>query len=289
VAAADGRGRVCDWSSVRLVTPEGDFDGILSVGADVTEALEARRDLERTRHRLDRMIRANMLGELVSAFSHELNQPLAAILSNAQAARRYLAQEQPRVDDVRRILDQIVADDKRAAAVIERLRALMERGETLREDLALAPLIDEVVALVQPELDQQGIRLEQVVPADIPLVEAGRVEVQQVLLNLLVNAVRALEGVPESTRRITIAASNGDERVTLTVADTGPGIPADQIDRLFEPFHGDRDGQLGMGLAICRRILEAYGGSIQAESGDGGASFRFTLPVAAVGKQVSRG
>jgi C4-dicarboxylate-specific signal transduction histidine kinase len=230
-----------------------------------------------------------MLGELVSAFGHELNQPLAAILSNAQAARRYLAQEQPRLEDVQKILDQIVADEKRAATVIARLRALMEHGETAREPIELRPLIEEVAALVQPELDQQRIRLEIELPPEIPAVEAGRVEVQQVLLNLLLNAVRALDGAPASGRRITVAAGNGGDHITITVTDTGPGIAEDLIDHLFEPFHGDRAGHLGMGLAICRRIVEAYGGSIRAENGDRGAVFQFTLPSVVAEGQVGHG
>ena len=290
VTAGDGDRRTLDWSSVRLLDANGAFDGVLSIGADVTDELAARRDLEHTRGRLDRVVRAGMLGELVSALSHELNQPLTAILSNAQTARLYLNHEHPPLDEVQTILERIIRDENRAAAVIERLRGLLARGEVVREDLDLAAVIDDVAALVRSQADHQGVTLDIDAVADLPPVVAGRVEIQQVILNLLLNALRALEDATGDDRRISVTTRGTDGGAMLTVRDTGPGVAAEQLEHLFEPFQGDRDGHIGMGLTICRRIVEAYGGTIEAANDpDGGAIFTVVLPVAIDARRAEHG
>jgi PAS domain S-box-containing protein len=274
-----GERRALVWSTVRLNDPAGSYAGLLSIGEDITDRLAGERHLERTRHELERLARVNVAGELVATLAHELNQPLAAILSNAQAARRFLTNPRPDYGEVQAILDDIVRDDKRAGDVIHHLRLLLREGATAREHLELGELVQQVLGLISNELDAQG---KLALASALPPVAAGRVETQQVLLNLLANATHALAEVPAERREITVwARPQGADAVEISVEDQGPGIAADVLPRLFEPFFTTRSAGLGMGLAICRRIVDAQGGRIWAETTDRGARFCFTLPLAA--------
>jgi C4-dicarboxylate-specific signal transduction histidine kinase len=218
----------------------------------------------------------------VATLTHELNQPLAAILSNAQAARRFLTNPRPDYGEVQAILDDIVRDDKRAGDVIHHLRLLLREGASAREHLELGELVQQVLGLISHELDVQGIAVKLALASALPPVAAGRVETQQVLLNLLANAIHALAEVPDERREITVRARpQGAGAVEISVEDQGPGIAADVLPRLFEPFFTTRSAGLGMGLAICRRIVDAQGGRIWAENTHRGARFSFTLPLAA--------
>lgn len=276
-----GERRALVWSTVRLNDAGGAYAGLLSIGEDITDRLAGERRLERTRHELERLARVNVAGELVATLAHELNQPLAAILSNAQAARRFLTNPRPDYGEVQAILDDIVRDDKRAGDVIHHLRLLLREGATAREDLKLAELVQQVLGLISNELDAQGISVELALASALPPVAAGRVETQQVLLNLLANAIHALAEVPAERREITVRARpRGADAAEISVEDQGPGIAADVLPRLFEPFFTTRSAGLGMGLAICRRIVDAQGGRIWAENTDRGARFSFTLPLA---------
>ena len=277
-----GERRALVWSTVGLSHIDGSYAGLLSIGEDITERLAGERQLERTRHELERLARVNVAGELVATLAHELNQPLAAILSNAQAARRFLTNPRPDFGEVQAILDDIVRDDKRAGDVIHHLRLLLREGATAREDLELGELVQQVLGLIRNELDAQGISVKLALASALPPVAAGRVETQQVLLNLLANAIHALDEVPVERREITVRAqAQGADAAEISVEDRGPGIAADVLPRLFEPFFTTRSAGLGMGLAICRRIVDAHGGRIWAENTDRGARFCFTLPLAA--------
>jgi len=273
--------RSLDWSTVRLTDGESGYAGLLSVGEDITDRLTAERNLERTRREMERIGRANLLGELVSTLAHELNQPLTAILSNAQAARRFIASGNADPDELREILDDIVRDDKRAGDVIQHLRLLLRTGEAARERFAVQQCVREVLALMNGELEAQGITVQQELAPDLPPVEADPVEIQQVIMNLLVNAAQVLPKAPPENRKIRISAERdrGDV-VVVSIEDTGPGILPDALARLFEPFFTTRPGGLGMGLAICRRIIEVHGGRIRGENTGNGARFSFTLPLA---------
>jgi two-component system sensor kinase FixL len=277
-----GERRALVWSTVRLNDAGGSYAGLLSIGEDITDRLAGERQLERTRHELERLARVNVAGELVATLAHELNQPLAAILSNAQAARRFLTNPRPDYGEVQAILDDIVRDDKRAGDVIHHLRLLLREGASAREHLELGELVQQVLGLISNELDAQGISVKLALASALPPVAAGRVETQQVLLNLLANAIHALAEVPAERREITVRARpQGADAVEISVEDQGPGIAADVLPRLFEPFFTTRSAGLGMGLAICRRIVDAQGGRIWAENTDRGARFCFTLPLAA--------
>ena len=281
LVCASGALRSLVWSTVRLNDRDGSYAGLLSIGEDMTERLAAERDLERTRREMERLSRANVLGELVSVLAHELNQPLAAILSNAQAARRFLALGKLGTDELREILDDIVRDDKRAGEVIQHLRVMLRKGEVERERFQIQEPVREVLGMVRGEIDAQGISVQEDLAPDLPPVKAGWVECLQVIMNLLVNAVRALSQVPRERRKIRIGAERqGPDAALVTIEDSGPGIAPDELFRVFEPFFTTKSGGLGMGLAICRRIVEAQGGRIWGENGVDGARFSFTLPLA---------
>lgn len=281
LVCASGALRSLVWSTVRLNDRDGSYEGLLSIGEDITERLAAERNLERTRRELERLGRANVLGELVSVLAHELNQPLAAILSNAQAARRFLESGELGTDELREILDDIIRDDKHAGEVIQHLRLMLRKVEVPSERLRIQDSVREVLRLLRCEVDTQGISIREELDPNLPPVRAGRVETLQVIMNLLVNAIRASSEVPRGKRAIRIRAERqGQETALVTIEDNGPGIGPNERSRIFEPFFTTRPGGLGMGLAICRRILEAQGGRIWVENGVDGARFCFTLPLA---------
>lgn len=280
LVCATGMHRSLDWSTVRLTAGDGSYAGVLSVGEDITERLATARNLERTRYEMWRIGRANMLGELVSALAHEINQPLAAILSNAQAARRFLAVENPDLDELREILDDIVRDDKRGGAVIRNLRRMLSKGEVERERFHIQESIRVVLGLMSCEFEVRGVSIREELDADLPPVGAGRVESQQVIMNLMSNAVRALSESSPERREIRIRAErHGEDAVMVSVEDQGPGIAPGELSQIFEPFVTTKPDGLGMGLAICRRIVEALGGRIWAENRISGTRVSFTLPL----------
>ena len=239
------------------------------------------RELEETRREMDRIVRANILGELSSSLAHELNQPLAAILSNAQAAQRLVANDFPKAEALREILEDIVRDDKRAGEVIRRLRRMLSRGEVQRERFSINTALNESIKLMRSELEASKFDLHVTQDKTLPMVDASRVEIQQVIMNLMLNAMRAMDRLPFDKREINLQTGLANGAVRFTIEDAGPGVTADNIDSIFEPFYSTGSGGLGMGLAICRRIIENYGGRIQAENLEhGGARFWFTLPAA---------
>ena len=250
------------------------------VVVDAVKASSYERELQQTRRNLDHYARVNLLGECTTMLAHELNQPLTAILSNAQAARRYLASETPEMDEVHEILDDIVRDDKRASGIIHGLRNMLQKEEVVRQRFDLNEAAREVTAILDSEFREKGIELTAHYAPALPSLYAGRVEIQQVILNLLVNAARAVEEGGNESRKISLRTCAADAEVQVEVQDSGPGIADELHDSLFNTFISDREDRLGMGLAICQRIIEAYGGHIRGEnSAAGGALFSFTLPV----------
>ena len=246
----------------------------------VSEAERDRTDLERVRLEMERLTRAGMLGEVAAGIAHELNQPLTAILSNAQAARRFLALENPDLDEVRDIVDDIIADDKRAGGVIHGLRAMFNRDETLPNAAHVNEAVRVVSKILAGELRTNKVELETELAKGLPVVIGDEVQMQQVLMNLILNAMHAMSDTPDHARRIVVRTAQVNDEVQVSVADTGPGIDADAMPRLFEPFYTMQQDGLGVGLAICSRIVERHGGQIWAETNsDGGAIFKFTLPT----------
>jgi PAS domain S-box-containing protein len=276
----NGEDRQLALTALRMDNSESRFAGVLCVAADITQELETNRTLARTRLQLDRLMRSNLLGEFASSLAHELNQPLAAILANAQVARRYLTQDPLKLDQALEVIDGIVQDDRRAAALIKQLRALVHHDEVRRENLDLTRVLDDTLALLTREFENQEIKLELDCPPSDLFIQACRIEIQQVLLNLILNAVQALEDWPIEQRRISIRVSSRNQTVQVNIQDAGPGLPAEELESVFSAFHTGNNGNMGLGLTICRRIIEAHGGSISAANGHGhGAVFSFSLPL----------
>jgi len=238
-------------------------------------------EAQRLRQDLTHIGRVSALGELTASLAHELNQPLAAILTNAQAAQRLLAVEPANLEAVREILHDIVSDDKRAGDIIHRLSGLIRKGDLEFVPVDLNEIVGEVVSLVRSDAILRNVSLSLQFADDLPRVMGDRVQLQQVVLNLLLNALDAMREPGAGDRTLVIrTARDGAAAVTVAVQDTGAGIDETVRDRMFQPLCTTKAGGLGMGLAIARTIVGAHGGALAAANNpQGGATFSFTLPT----------
>ncbi len=248
---------------------------------DITRQKEADFAMQRHRHEVSRLSRVEMLGQLSGSLAHELNQPLTAILSNAQAALRFLRKDPADLDEVRDILQDIVSDDQRAGEVIRRLRGLFEGGEIKRETVFINEVIGEVLCLLRSDLIGRNVTTDVQLAADLPAVVGDRVQLQQLVLNLVINACEAMAGNDPAERRVGISTwCNESGDLVTAVKDHGKGIAGGQLEKIFEPFFTTKDHGTGLGLAISRSIVASHDGYILAENNaGGGASFTFSLPA----------
>ncbi|HET7362778.1 MAG TPA: ATP-binding protein [Burkholderiales bacterium] len=248
---------------------------------DIVRAATIQKEAHRLRDELAHIARVSTLSELSGSLAHELNQPLGAILRNAEAAELLLERPAPDLAELRAIVADIRADDQRAGAIIDRMRALLKRNSLELHQVPLQPLAQEVLALVRADAAARRVTLDCAVPESLPPVVADRVQLSQVLLNLIVNGIDAVS--ESSKRRVAIEARRADERtVEIAVADSGHGIAPDMLAKVFEPFVTTKAKGMGIGLAVSRTIIEAHGGRLWAQNNaQAGATFRFTLPVAA--------
>jgi PAS domain S-box-containing protein len=251
----------------------------LIVMRDVTDRHRAEIELSTQRAELAHLSRVALLGELSAAFAHELNQPLAAIMANARAGQRLLAREPSDLIEVSSILEDIVSDDRRAGEVIRRLQALLVRGELQLQPLDINGLVSEVVQLIHSELIRREVLVQTRLAEELPRVPADRVQVQQVLMNLLVNACDAMGGQPREERIVTIVTGETlGKEVKVSVVDQGPGLPLGKEEQVFEPFFTSKSHGLGLGLSICRTIVTAHGGALWGVNNpDRGATFHLVL------------
>ncbi len=250
------------------------------VAFDITVRKQAELDLRQRQNEITHLSRVAMLGELSGALAHELNQPLTAILSNAQAAQRYLARDPVNLDGVRDILQDIVDEDKRASEVIRRMRLLLRSGAIERQAVSVPLLAGEVAKLLHSDLVYQGFDLHLECASDLPRVNADPVQMQQVLINLIMNACDAMEAVEGGERHITLRAGLTEHAcVQVSVINPGAGIPADSIGKIFDAFYTTKAQGMGLGLSICRNIVEAMGGRLWCESNAEFTSFHFTVPL----------
>jgi PAS domain S-box-containing protein len=249
---------------------------------DVTERKQAEVAAEAQRRELAHLSRVASLGELSGALAHELNQPLAAILANTRAAQRIMSRNPPDLVEIRAILEDIVLDDRRAGQVIGRLRTLLKKGEMRTSEVNLNELVEEVRDLLHTELIRRRVATDIRLTPIMPLVVGDRVELQQVILNLIGNACDAMSGRPADHRLLTISTSvTPDGWLELAVQDRGTGIPPERLDQIFDAFFTTKASGLGLGLAICRSIVNAHGGRLWAVNNLlGGATFHLALDPA---------
>ncbi|WP_312236390.1 ATP-binding protein [Stenotrophomonas sp.] len=243
----------------------------------------AKAAVQEAQARLLRVARASTVGELTTSIAHEVNQPLAAIASSAEASQRWLAQQPPNVEKARQTLARILADAHRASDVIARIRGLTQGASPERRGFDLNQAVLEMLALSRSELEQHAVAVTTQFDDELPLVFGDRVQVQQVIGNLILNAVDAMAEIPVGGRRLTLRSIRVDDaRVALSVRDHGSGLPLEAPERVFDAFWTTKSGGLGLGLSLSRSILEANGGRIRAEPAEGGgARFVFELPVVA--------
>ena len=275
--------------------PEGLVPGVRLL-AEVFASLHARQATERRkqaaeleaahwRERLAHLVRVHTVGEMSAALAHEITQPLGAIENYALAARRRAAARAPDLAKVVDLLDKVIGQATRAGDVVMRLRGLAKRHDLEPAEIDIARVAQACIDMVKTDCEFRDIRIELKSAADVPVVVADEIHVQQVILNLLRNAMEAMEQRSDLPRVITVATGlSGPDAVSVRVADRGPGIPDGDLDRVFESFYSTKPAGLGIGLAICRKLIEAHGGTLRAsDNPGGGAVFQFTLPVHAPG------
>jgi signal transduction histidine kinase len=229
---------------------------------------------------LARVARVTTMGEMAASIAHEINQPLAAIANNASASLRWLGQEPPNVKKARSVLERVVSDAGRAGEVIGSIRGMLAKGGQDRVELDVNDLIREVMTFLRADLKQHGITVRTELAEDLPRIAGVRIQLQQVLLNLIANAADAMASVEPRARMLTVRSQKtGDCDIVLTVEDTGSGIDPAGLERVFEPFFSTKPEGMGMGLSICRSIIEAHGGRIAASPArEGGSVFQVSLP-----------
>jgi two-component system, LuxR family, sensor kinase FixL len=258
---------------------QGNPLAILETNNDITERKRAEEALHNAQAELAHMARLTIMGELTASIAHEINQPLGAVVNNASACVRWLAAQN--LEEARQSALRVVADGHRAGEIIGRMRALAKKAPPHKDWLDLNATIREVLALARSAVHRHGVVLETHLAAEVPRMLGDRIQVQQVLLNLLMNAIEAMSGVSAGPRTLWVSAElAAATEVLVTVRDAGPGIDPQSLDRLFDAFYTTKPHGLGLGLAISRRIIEAHGGRLWATPNTGpGVTFQFTLPA----------
>jgi PAS domain S-box-containing protein len=277
----NGSKRYVSVSGLPVFDGTGRFVGYRGVGRHITERKRAEEALRSAQAELAHANRVATMGQLTASVAHEVSQPIAATVMNAQAALRWIGAQPPNLNEVRQSLGQIVDNSKRAGDVIGRIRALIKKAPPQKEALEINEAILEVIALTRGEVVQNGIAVRTQLADGLPRIQADRVQLQQVILNLIVNAVQAMSGASDGTRELAIAtsadASNG---ILVSLRDSGPGLDPANLERLFDAFYTTKSSGLGMGLSICRSIIEAHGGRIWAGANEPrGAVFHLSLPL----------
>jgi two-component system, LuxR family, sensor kinase FixL len=268
---------------------EGQPARMRGAALDITKRKQAEDQAVRQRNEMAHLSRVSTLGELSGSIAHELNLPLSAILSNAQAAQRVLAHGDADLAEVRDILNDIVSEDKRAGEVIHRLRQWLKKGEVQQHALRLNEVVRDVLKLMRSDLINQKVTVDTELARHLPAVTGDPVQLQQVLLNLVVNACDAMTDCNAPERRLLIRTGieNGSGAVIVSVTDRGGSIPEEKIEQIFEPFFTTKAKGMGLGLSVCRTIIAAHRGKLWAtNNADCGATFHFSLPIGAPGNAI---
>ena len=262
---------------------------LLLLAVALEEGGKAELDAHEQRLQLTHLSRVAMLGELSGGIAHELNQPLTAILSNAQAAQHFLAGKEIDREELSEILKDIIAADQRAGEVIHRLRALFKKGESHLQPLDANELVREVLSIAHGDLVTRAVEVLPDLAPQLPLIEGDRVQLEQVMLNLLMNGCDAMSAGGADGRRLAIRSRSSDSTVQISFTDLGPGFRAEDYDKLFQPFYTTKPQGLGLGLSISRSIVTAHGGQLWGSSSPGhGATFHIALPILDLGPITAR-
>ncbi len=267
--------------AVPIIAPDGAVHEWIGAAVDITQEKEIALTVQRQRDELAHVARINTMGEMAASLAHELNQPLTAILSNAQAAQRFLTADPTSLGEVRAILQDIVNDDNRAGEVIRRVRDLVRKGNFEIAPLDLETILRDVVMLIHSDAVLHNVNIVLQVDPDARRIYGDKVQLQQVLLNLLLNAFQAMKVCPVNERQVTVRTEpSKGHKVMIAVRDCGEGLKSDQLDKIFQPFYTSKVNGLGLGLAISRSIVEAHGGRLWAQNNsERGATICFTVPL----------
>src|SRR5712675_35600 len=246
-----------------------------------SQLVQASEALREAQTELAHVNRVTTMGQLAASIAHEISQPLTAAVANASAGLRWLAAEPPNLAEVGDAFHRVVKAGNQAGEVIGRIRALIKKAPPRTDELDINDVIREVIALTHAEVTKNGVSLQTTLAADLPLVQGDRVQLEQVILNLIVNAIEAMSGVSEESRALLIGTGiDASSRVIVAVQDSGPGLNPQNFDRLFDPFYTTKPNGMGMGLSICRSIVEAHGGRVWIARGPGpGLTVQFTVPL----------
>jgi PAS domain S-box-containing protein len=271
---------------VGAATFSGRHDQGVAFVVDLTERKRAEEEMHESERRFSEvqmeLVHANRvatMGQLSASIAHEVNQPIGATLNNASAALHWLSKEPADLEKARQAVNRIFANGNRVSEVIDRMRALFKKAPLREEDVDINGAILEVIALTRGEVAKNGITVQSHLVDGLPLIQGDRVQLQQVIMNLIINAVEALSSVSEGARELVITTGKGEpDGVLVVVRDSGPGLSSQDLERIFDAFNTTKPGGLGMGLSICRTIIEAHGGRLWAAAQSQGATFQFTLP-----------
>jgi PAS domain S-box-containing protein len=282
VLSADGSTKHQEWIDHAIVDRKGRVIELQGTRRDATRIVGAEQELETERKRVAYLARVALVGQLSGAFAHELRQPLTAILSNAQAALILMRHQPVDVAQLREILGDIVADDVRTGQIIASLISLLKNRSLEARPVAIRPIVETALRFARAKLAESHVSVHTSLPTDLPMVRGDEVQLEQVVLNLLINVIEAMSGTDRLDRRITVSAARFEpEMVAVNISDNGPGFGAEFAARLFEPYTTTKPNGLGLGLSICRAIIEAHHGTISTRNEvPRGATIMFTLPMA---------
>ncbi len=270
------------WTNTTLRNENHALTHIIFTGIDITEQLLAQEEAQQHQTELVHVTRLSTMGEMAAGMAHELNQPLTAIVSYAQGSIHRLSSERPKIKDIIQALNQVTSQAQRAGNIIRRLRKFVSKGEYQRSSIDISKIIADAMAMANTEITKHSIQVNYEDSPDKLLVNADTIQIEQVVLNLIINAIEAMNTNPQHSKKLSIKIfTYKDNYAHIRVSDNGEGIPSTlNTDRLFETFFTTKKEGMGMGLAICRSIIEAHGGKIRASKNLGrGATFHFTLPL----------